>query len=123
MMSTSDDKLDSFLQKINERGVEPLAIDPRAGANGIFAVEATIEINGEQFESVEVDYEVMEDQIGWYFAEIYIEEDDERKPVLDSSDADLIDTTGQLLYEYKPSEDEIEETLNILREVYSEVYN
>jgi len=122
-MSTTDDNLDSFLQKINERGVEPLAIDPQAGANGIFAVKTNIQINGERFENVEVDYEVMENQIGWYFAEIYIEEDDERKPALDSSDADLIDTTGQLLYEYKPDEDEIEETLGILREVYSEIYN
>ena len=104
---------------MREKGVEPVSIDPLAGDHGIFGVETEIAIGGETFTG-EVDYEVKDNGIRYFFLEVYLDEDDERKPVLDESSANEID---HLLYEYKPSEEEIQDTLDVLREVYDEVYN
>jgi len=117
-MEINDPQLDEYLNKVRENGVEPVSIDPFAGDNGIFGVETEVTIGGETFTG-EVDYEVKDDGIRVYFLEVYLDEDDERKPVLDESSADEIDT---LLYEYKPNEDEIEDTLEVLREAHAEVY-
>ena len=117
-MEIDDPQLDEYLNRVREKGVEPVSIDPFAGDNGIFGVETEVTISGETFTG-EVDYEVEDDGIRVFFLEIYLDEDDERKPVLDESSADEIDT---LLYEYKPREDEIEDTLEVLREAHAEVY-
>lgn len=120
-MEIDDPQLDEFLTRVREEGLEPVSIDPYAGDHGIFALETTLTINGETFTG-EVDYEVKNDRIGWYFLEVYLDPDDDRRNILDESSADLIDTTGELLYEYKPAEEEIEDDLETLRKVYSEVY-
>ena len=117
-MEIDDPQLDEYLNRVSEKGVEPVSIDPYAGDKGIFGVETTLSINGEMFTG-EVDYEVGDDGIGWYFLEVYLDEGDDRKPVLDESSAGEID---HLLYEYKPEEKEVEDTLQVLREAYSEVY-
>lgn len=122
MESTGDDQLDEFLNRVREKGVEPVSIDPLSGDNGIFGVVTEVTIEGETF-SGEVDYEVKDDGIRCYFLEIYIDEDDERKPALGESEADMIDPVGQLLYEYKPDEEEVEDTLRVLEEAHSEVYD
>jgi len=122
MESTGDDQLDEFLNRVQDKGVEPVSIDPLGGDNGIFGVVTEVMIEGEIF-SGEVDYEVKDDGIRCFFLEIYIDEDDERKPALDESEADMIDPVGQLLYEYKPDEEEIEDTLRVLEETHSEVYD
>lgn len=117
-METDDSQLDEYLNRIEEQGVEPVSIDPLMGDHGIFAVETEVTIDDETFTG-EVDYAIEDDGIRVFFLEIYLDEDDERKPVLDESSADEID---KLLYEYKPSEDEIEDTVEVLREVHTEVY-
>ena len=117
-MEIEDQQLEDFLNHVRDEGVEPVSIDPLMGDNGIFGVETELTIGGESFRG-EVDYEVCDDGIKCYVLEIYLEEADERKPVLDESSATEID---YLLYEYKPSEEEIEDTLQVLREAYSEVY-
>lgn len=122
MESTGDDQLDEFLNRVQDKGVEPVSIDPLGGDNGIFGVVTEVTIEGETF-SGEVDYEVKDDGIRCFFLEIYIDEDDERRPALDESEADMIDPVGQLLYEYKPDEDEIEDTLRVLEDAHSEVYD
>lgn len=119
MESTGDENLDEFLDQARTKGVEPVSIDPYAGDHGIFGVETELTINGENFTG-EVDYEVGDNGIKWYFLEVYLDENDERKPVLDESSADEID---HLLFEYKPTEEEIQDTLEVLREAYKEAYN
>ncbi|WP_253737982.1 hypothetical protein [Halohasta salina] len=117
-MEIDDPQLAEFLDRLREKGVEPVSIDPLTGDNGVFGVETELTINDESFTG-EVDYEVKNNGIRYFFLEIYLDEDDERKPVLDESSAGEID---HLLYEYKPEREEIEDTLEVLEDAYSEVY-
>ena len=120
-MDIEDEQLDEFLTRVREEGLEPVTVDSLSGENRFFALETSAEINGETFEG-EVDYEIEDDGIVWYVFEVYLDHDDERRDVLDASSANLLDTRGELLYEYNIEKKEVEDELRTLREIHSEVY-
>ena len=120
-MDIEDEQLDEFLTRVRQEGLEPVTVDSLSGENRFFALETSAEINGETFEG-EVDYEIEDDGIVWYVFEVYLDHDDERRDVLDASSANLLDTRGELLYEYNIEKKEVEDELRTLREIHSEVY-
>lgn len=116
------DKVDEFEDAVEEETEHDIWVDQHMGDDiGWFFVDSELEFQGETFDA-ELDFNLSEEDISVLYAEITIDDEDERKSILEE-ETSLLDAGGDdLLYEYYPEENEVQDLVDGLREVHSGVF-
>ncbi|GAB3686668.1 hypothetical protein GCM10028857_19110 [Salinarchaeum chitinilyticum] len=112
-------KVERFTERVAEETDYDIWVDPTLGDDlGWFMVDTEIELQGEPFDA-EVDFNLSESDVSLLYAEITIDPSDEGRRKILEEEADPLEPT---LYDYYPDESEVEEVVEELRRVHSEIY-
>lgn len=111
-----------FEDAVEEETGHDIWVDQHVGDDlGWFFVDSKLDFQGETFDA-ELDFNLSEEDISLLYAEITIDDNDERQSTLEE-ETSLLDSGGDdLLYEYYPEESEVQELVDELREVHERTF-
>ena len=115
--------VDEFETEAEAETGQEIWVDQHMGDDiGWFFVDSELEFQGESFDA-ELDFNLSEEDISLLYAEITIDDDDERQSILEE-ETSLLDAGGdELLYEYYPEESEVEGLVDDLRAAHSAAFD
>jgi len=119
MSEVDVENVERFTERVEEETDYEIWVDRELGDDlGWFFVDTEIELQGESFDA-EVDFNLSESDVTLLYAEITIDPDDEAARRILEAEADRLESG---LYDYYPDESEVEEVVEELRSVHSEIY-
>jgi len=116
-------KVERFTERVEEETSYEIWVDQDLGDDlGWFFVDTEIDFQAESF-AAEVDFNLSTSEVSVLYAEITIDRSDEEREEILDEEADQIDGgEDHVLYEYYPDEEEVQDAVDEIRDIHSEIY-
>lgn len=119
---TYDEQLEQFRTLVEEKIGQEIYPDTEMGDHICwFFLDVPLQLNGGTFDA-EADFDLSESRVKPMYAEIYVEGGSEREEKLSEAGGTRLEGGDNVLYEYYPDADEIEDVMADLRAAHDEVY-
>lgn len=119
---TYEEQLEQFRTLVEEKIGQEIYPDTEMGDHICwFFLDVPLQLNGGTFDA-EADFDLSESRVKPMYAEIYVEGGSEREEKLSEAGGTRLEGGDNVLYEYYPDADEIEDVMADLRASHDEVY-